>query len=344
MIIKPFVSIIIPCRNEERFISKCLDSIIANEYPKDQIEIIVVDGMSEDGTRAIVEGYADRYPFVGLLDNPLKITPTAMNIGIKNTRGEVIIRMDAHSEYPSHFISTCIECLDRTGADVVGGPVVTKPGAETLIARSIALATSHPFGVGNSKFRTSTKEGYVDTVPFGAYRRDVFDKVGLFDERLERNQDNEFSSRIVKNSGKIYFTPVLATSYYNQSTLKGLLKQALRTGFWNLATININIAAFRWRHFIPFIFVTVLVLTGFLAVKYSLSQYAFLFLFVLYAGIAIICSLQIALREGMRYVCILPWVFFLYHVFYGLGTWVGLLKMTILGGISNDSKPGKEKG
>lgn len=324
---KPFVSIIIPCRNEEKFIGKCLDSIIAQDYPKDRLEILVVDGMSDDGTRAIVEGYTDRYSFVKLVNNPKKITPSALNIGIRCAKGEIIVRMDAHAEYPQTYISTCIEYLDKMGADVVGGPVITKPGADTLIAKSIALATSHPFGVGNSKFRTSKQKGYVDTVPFGAYRRDVFKKVGLFDERLVRNQDNELSSRIIDSGGKIYLTPELTAYYYNQSTISGLLKQALRTGMWNIVTIKIKPAAFRWRHFVPFLFVTALLALGFLAQLHSGTQFAFFALVGLYGSVAGLSSIQIGIREGMKYTWILPVVFFLYHICYGFGTWAGIMKL-----------------
>jgi cellulose synthase/poly-beta-1,6-N-acetylglucosamine synthase-like glycosyltransferase len=324
---KPFVSIIIPCRNEEKFIGKCLDSIIAQDYLKDKLEVLVVDGMSDDGTRAIVEGYTDRYSFVKLVNNPKKITPSALNLGIRCAKGEVIVRMDAHAEYPQTYISTCIDYLDRTGADVVGGPVITLPGADTLIANSIALATSHPFGVGNSKFRTSKQNGYVDTVPFGAYRRDVFKEVGLFDECLVRNQDNELSSRIIDSGGKIYLTPELTAYYYNQSTISGLLKQALRTGMWNIVTIKIKPAAFRWRHFIPFLFVTALLVLGLFSMFYSPMQFTFIALVGLYGGAAVVGAIQIGLKRGMKYMWILPVVFLFYHVFYGLGTWLGVIKL-----------------
>ncbi|MBI3596512.1 MAG: glycosyltransferase family 2 protein [Nitrospirae bacterium] len=327
----PFITIIIPCRNEEKFISTCLKSIIASDYPKDRIEVLVVDGMSEDGTRAIIDDYVKRYAFIRLIDNPRKITPTALNTGITNAKGEIIIRMDAHAKYPPHYVSTCMKYLDRMDVDVVGGPVNTEPGADTLMGRSIALATSHPFGVGNSKFRASHEEGCVDTVPFGAYRREVFDKVGLFDERLVRNQDNELSSRIINKGGRIYLTPELLVTYYNQATLKGLLKQALITGMWNVVTIRINPASFRWRHFVPFIFVTALLALGFLAPLQPGLEFAFLSLVSLYGGAAGVSSLQIALREGAKYIWVLPVIFFLYHVCYGIGTWVGLLRMAFSG-------------
>jgi len=325
------VTVIILCRNEEKFIGRCLDSIIDQDYPKEKLEVLVVDGMSDDGTRAIVVGYTDRYSFVKLVDNPRKVTPVALNTGIRCAKGEVIVIMGAHAGYPRTYISTCIEYLDKTGADVVGGPVITMPGVNSLIAESIALATSHPFGVGNSRFRTSAKSGYVDTVPFGAYKRDVFKKVGIFDERLVRNQDNELSCRIIDSGGKIYLTPELSAYYYNQPTIGRLLKQALRTGMWNIVTIKINPAAFRWRHFVPFLFVTALLALGFLAPLHSGAQLAFLALVGLYVIAAVLSAVQIGIREGLKYTWILPVVFSLYHICYGFGTWAGLLKMTITG-------------
>jgi len=321
-----FVSIIMPCRNEEKYIKACLDSVVANDYPKDKLEILVVDGMSNDGTRRVVEECCEQYTFVHLFDNPEKITPFALNIGVRKSKGDVIIRMDAHAEYPSNFISKAMNVLDKTGADVVGGPILTLPSVDTLIARAIALITSHPFGVGDSKFRTSAKEGYVDTVPFGAYRREVFDRIGVFDECLLRNQDNEFHSRLIKAGGRIYLTPKLTARYYNQSTISGLAKQAFKTGMWNVLTLKVNPVAFRLRHFTPFVFVTAIMvslisslfLSGFTAIFLSISGS--------YGAAAIYSSLQLSRKNGLIYMFILPGIFFLYHVSYGFGTWAGLFK------------------
>lgn len=325
----PIVSIIIPCRNEEKYIGTCLKSIAANDYPKDRLEVLVVDGMSQDGTREIVEEYANRYSCIRLLDNPKRITPAALNIGIAHSSGEVIIRMDAHAEYQPDFVSQSVDWLRRTGADVVGGPIITKPGTKTLMAKAIALATSHPFGVGNSRFRTSKREGFVDTVPFGAYRREVFNQVGLFDERLVRNQDNELSARILRSGRKIYQTPRLTASYYNQATLLGLLKQATRTGMWNILTIKITPSAFRLRHFVPSVFVATLLALGVLAISYPWARFAFLALTGSYLSLAAICSLHIGLKGGGKNASILPVVFFLYHAAYGVGNLVGLVRMAL---------------
>ena len=321
------VSIIIPCRNEESFIGRCLDSVLANDYPNDGLEVLVVDGMSEDDTRLIVERYVNRHNFLKLLDNPSKITPVGLNIGINSAKGTVIIRMDAHSEYPPTYISTCIQYLDKTGADVVGGPIITKPSSRTFAATSIALATSHPFGVGNSRFRTSLTDGYVDTVPFGAYKREVFDRVGLFNEKLVRNQDNELSSHIAAGGGKIYLTSHLTVTYYNQVMLMGLLRQALRTGMWNIVTWKANPTAFRLRHFAPFAFVAVLLALVPLSLLSPGVRLTLLTLVGLYGSLAVLSSFSIGLKAGIRYVPFLPLVFFLYHISYGVGSLLGVFRV-----------------
>lgn len=323
----PFVSIVIPCRNEEKFISRCLDSIVASGYPRNKLEVLVIDGMSEDKTRKIVTEYTRQYHFIRLLNNLKKITPVALNLGIRNANGEIIVRMDAHAEYPVSYVSKCTEYLNITNADVVGGPIITIPSKDTFIAKCIALIISHPFGVGNSRFRTSIKKGYVDTVPFGAYRRDVFDKVGLFDERLVRNQDNEMSSRIIKNGGRIYFDPDLKVRYYNQSTISGLLRQAFRTGIWNIITVKINPSAFHGRHFVPLLFVTALLTSGLLALFHFWSFLVFLLLVCLYGVAAAVSSFHIGIRMGIRYAVFLPVIFFFYHVSYGMGSLIGILRI-----------------
>ena len=195
----PEVSVIVPCRNEVKYIAACLDSVLANDYPKERLEVLVVDGMSEDGTRAVVERYARTCPFIRLVDNPRRVTPAALNLGIASARGSAIMIMGAHAAYPSGYISELVTWLRHSGADAVGGRCVTRPGRESVTGRAIAAAVSHPFGIGNSHFRTGAAEPrWVDTVPFGCYRRDVFERVGVFDEELVRNQDDEFNHRILR--------------------------------------------------------------------------------------------------------------------------------------------------
>ncbi len=320
-------SVIIPCRNEERFIDRCCGSIIVQDYPKDKLEVLFVDGMSVDRTREIIRKYSERYPYIRLLENRKKITPSALNIGIRNAKGSIVIRMDAHSEYPAHYIRKGIEYLKTTGADVVGGPVDTIPGDNTLMAKGIALATSHPFGVGNSKFRTSKYEGYVDTVPFGVYRRQTFQKTGLFDERLVRNEDNELNSRIITAGGKIFSTPELTAVYYNQSTLRGLLSQAVRTGTANARAVIANPGAFRIRRFIPFFFVMSILVLMMVSLIYPQALLLLAGLVLLYVTAAALSTFAVLLREKTPTVLLLLLIFPVYHLVYGFGTISGFLEV-----------------
>lgn len=322
-------SVIVPCRNEEKFIAKCCESIVSQDYPKDKMEVLFVDGMSEDGTREIIKNYAGRYPFIRLIDNNKKITPCALNVGIRNAKGKIIVRMDAHTGYPPQYITKGIGHLKRTGADVVGGPIITKPGNDTVIAKSIALATSHPFGVGNSRFRTVKKECYVDTVPFGVYRREVFDRVRVFDERLARNQDNELCNRIINSGGKILLTPELTSEYYNQPTITGLIRQALKTGMWNVVTFRISPTAFRWRHFAPFAFVTSLLILFIASLIYPWAVQALIGLLLLYGSVAIFSTFTVWLKERTLGALLLPLVFPAYHISYGFGTLRGVVQMVL---------------
>ena len=309
----PFVSIIIPCRNEEKFIGKCLDSILAQDYPKDRLEVLVVDGMSEDGTREIVERYTDMslrarslachceqseaisardklrnlgiatsLPALAmtlkLLDNPKKVTPCALNIGIKNAKGEIILWMSAHSRYEKDYISKCVKYLKEYDADNVGGVMITLPRDNAFIGKAIATVLSHPFGVGNSVFRTGAKEPkWVDTVFGGCYKKEVFDKIGLFNESLVRSQDMEFNLRLKKTGGKILLAPDIVSYYYPKSNLKDFFIHNFEDGSWVTYPLKFGIKAFSWRHLIPLFFILGLVGTGILGIFFSPLLWLFLF-------------------------------------------------------------------
>jgi len=329
-----FVSAIIPVRNEERFIARCLDSIINNDYPKNRIEILVIDGMSNDGTREIIEEFRKTYTFLRLIDNPKRIVPTALNIGIKKAKGDIIIRMDSHVQYEKSYISKCVEYLIKTNAENVGGPIITLPSNGTRVAEAISIATSHTFGVGNSKFRTSKKEGYVDTVTFGAWPKEIFKEIGLFDEKLIRNQDIELNSRIRKKGGKIYLNPEIKSYYYSKDTLKALWKQNFENGKWNIYTSKIAPATLSWRHFVPLIFVFGIISSIFLFFLASLGgseeiSYLFLTLALFIPGSYVLSNLyftlKISFKRSLRYIPILPITFATLHFGYGLGSLWGLL-------------------
>ena len=214
----PLVSIIIPCRNEEKFIARCLNSVLGQDYPKDKIEILTVDGRSDDGTKQMIKKYIQQYPFIKLLDNPKRVTPAAFNIGIKNSYGELIIIMGAHSIYEKNYISKCVEHLKKYHADNVGGIWKIMPAKNTLINKAIVFASGSAFGAGNAYYRKGYSKGvkWVDTVFGGCYKKEVFEKIGLFNENLKRNQDLEFNLRLRKAGGKILLCPDIII-YYRQT-------------------------------------------------------------------------------------------------------------------------------
>ena len=307
------ISIIIPCWNEEKFIGKCLDSILEQDYPKDKIEVLVIDGMSEDKTREIIKEYSEKYPFVKLLENPQKFTPFALNIGIKNAKGEVILRIDAHAGYEKDYVSKCVKYLQEYNADNVGGVMKTLPREKTIAARAIALCLSHSFGVGGSQFRRGIdKPKWVDTVFNGCYKRDVFDKVGLFNENLIRSQDMEFNLRLKKAGGKILLHPeIVSYYYYPKSNLKDFFLHNIKDGIWAILPLKFVRIPLKLRHYIPLIFVLTLPL--------SIWPYILLSLFF---------SLEIAIREkDFRLFFIMPLAFGTRHIGYGLGSVWGIVKL-----------------
>lgn len=315
----PFVSVIAPCRNEVDFIARAVESILSNDYPSDQIELLVIDGMSDDGTRDIVRKMADEDGRIRMLDNPQKIVPTAMNIGIRAARGDYIVRIDCHTVFSADYISKCIEVSQRTGADNVGGYWTTLPGDDTSVAKAIAAATSCPFGVGNSTFRLKGPEQEVDTVPFGTYRKEVFETVGLYDQRLVRNQDIELNSRIRKSGGRIVISPEIELQYYNRATFRGIWQQSFNNGLWNPYTVWLVAGGLRLRHFIPMVFVLGLLLLtagAFLwwPIKWLLAAYLAPYL----SGAAFFAT-KCASKEKVSPLLAM-WSFIVLHVAYGFGS------------------------
>jgi len=323
----PFVSVIIPCRNEENFIGKCLGSFITSTYPADRLEILVVDGMSEDKTREIVASFSRNHRFVRLLVNPKRITPAALNLGIAESVGHIVIRADAHNTYSEDYVENCVRCLLSTGADNVGGPWITEPAADTLGARLVAALLSSPFGVGNSQFRISQKEGIVDTVPFGAFRRELFARIGDFNERLLRNQDYDFNARIRAAGGFIYQTPKLTTRYFPPASFGKLLRKTMRETQWHMRTVAENPRALGVRHLIPAAFVLLLLSLASIGVVHQQSRLALGAFLLTYALVALLFSMRAAARYGWDLLWVLPFGFFLFHASYGVATFAGLLRL-----------------
>ena len=342
-----FLTIVIPMRNEEAYVGRCLDSILPQVRGGDDVEVLLVDGQSTDCTREIAQAYADRDPRVRVIDNPGRIVPTAMNLAIREARGDVIMRLDCHAEYADDYVDACLRVLARTGADNVGGYMATRPGSDTPVGRAIAAATSSVFGVGGSRFRVGGgEETEVDTVPFGCFRREVFDKVGPFDERLVRNQDIEMNTRIRRHGGRIVISPEIRLTYYTRSTYAGLRQQAFYNGLWNPYTLYLLGGGIRPRHLVPMLFVLSLPALAAL----GLVWWGFWAVLAAEAGLYLAASLVMAWRAARRgdaSTLRVMAAFWQLHVAYGVGSLWGLvtapLKLRRRGAGKGDEVPAERR-
>jgi len=324
----PTISIIIPILNEEKYIANCLDSIVQSDYDKDKIEVLLVDGGSRDKTVEIIKKYQKQYFFLKLLTNRKKIVPVAMNIGIKESKGEYIIRLDAHSSYPKDYFSKLINWHQKLNAQNVGVVVVTDVKNRTKKSLSIKEVLSHPLGVGNSDFRTGVDEvKEVDTVPFGCYKREVFEKYGLYDEQLIRNQDIELNKRIINQGGKIYLIPDVKCTYYARENFKDLAKNNYSNGFWNILTAYYTkrLNSLSLRHFIPLFFVLSLLMPILLSFYDTKLLYISLFSLSSYFALVIIMSLKLKNQSNSFIYLVIS--FFVLHFSYGLGSLMGIFSV-----------------
>lgn len=324
------VSVIIPCWNEEKYISQCLDSIIANDYPKEKLEVLVVDGISQDKTREVVKSYAQKYNFIKLVDNLKRFKPYAFNLGIQKADGEIIMIVGAHASIEKDYISQCVKYLNEYQADNVGGVMVTVPRENTLLAQSIALALSSPFGVGNARFRIGSKKPIlVDTVFGGCFRKELFRKIGFFNEELIHSQDLEFNLRLKKHGGKILLVPEIKSYYYALSDFKSYCRHNFRNGLWAVYPLKfVQHIPVSVRHLVPLVFVSSLITSGIL----GLFSPAFLWLLGLISSLYLMTSLyysaKIALaQKNLRLVLVMPFIFSTLHLVYGFGSLVGFFKV-----------------
>lgn len=323
------LSVVCPIYNEEKYIAKCIDSILAQDYPKDDLEVIFVDGMSTDRTREIVAEYTAKYPFIRLIDNPERIVPPAMNKGILASKGDVIMRLDAHSTYASNYFSVLVKALDDYGADNVGAVCRTDVLNKTPKALAIKEVLSNKFGVGNSAFRTGVnKVMEVDTVPFGCWRRDVFDKYGLYDVRLVRNQDIELNKRILRGGGKILIVPDTYCTYLARENYKALAKNNFGNGKWNILTVfyTKQFDSLSIRHFIPLAFVLSLILPLLCSVIYWPIAFVALLSLLAYLGLVGAISAKLSISKNLNFRYLIA-SFIVLHVSYGWGSLVGLLSL-----------------
>jgi len=329
----PRVSIIIATRNEEDTIIKCIKSIMQQNYPAEKMEIIIADGLSNDNTVKMIHEASKQYKVpVKVIKNEKYIQSSGWNLGIKESSGNIILIVSAHSSIENNYVERCVYYLQRTGASNVGGPMLAV--GKGYIGKIIEFVHHSFFGLGGGHFHNKNLEGYVDTVYLGAWPKKVFVEVGLFDEHLERNQDIEFNARIRKNNGKVYLTPDIRSYYYCRDTLKGLWNQNFMNGKWVIFTKKIAPYCFSWRHFIPLVFVGTLIVCGISSIigwSFGLDTFAllsflvFFTIIISYIFINLFLSFQISFEKGLKYFAVLPIVFSTLHFSYGLGSIVGLV-------------------
>jgi succinoglycan biosynthesis protein ExoA len=340
---QPLVSVLVPMRNEERYIEACLCSLAAQDYPHDRFEVLVIDGASTDRSRDLAQQFTFADDFhVRILDNPARKTAPGLNIGLTAARGEVIIRVDGHAEVAPDFLSQSVAALRDTDADAVGGPIESV--AQGLIGEAIALAMSSPFGVGNAAFRYSREPQYTDTVAFAAYRRDVFDRIGGFAEDIDFGEDDEFNYRLGDFGGKIYLTPSIRSLYHTRSSLPALFRQYRAYGRAKVQVLRRHPAQARLRQFVPASFVGVLGGLSLASPVLRPLRRALPLVIGLYAIAAVAASVRIASQRGWRYAPVLPLAFACLHLSYGLGFLESLLAQhdestTTRGNVGEDFSP-----
>ncbi|HEX9062338.1 MAG TPA: glycosyltransferase family 2 protein [Clostridia bacterium] len=326
----PFVTAMIVVRNEEKYIGKCLRSLLEQSYPANRYEILVIDGFSDDDTLAKAMEAEEKYSLrksdneeiqtkvsVRYIGNPKRILASGWNIGINEAAGDYVIRIDAHGFADKDFILKSVETILKVDDAVcVGGAMKTEAISEK--GQLIASVLSSPFGIGNSKFRYSQKAQYVDTVAFGLYRKEIFSKVGYFDESLARNQDNDMHRRIRDSGGKFYLNPEIKSTYHPRETIKSMLKQAFNNGKWNIVTFKKDPKSLSIRHLVPLLFVMGILgclLLGFINPLFGIILLA-VFAVHLTMGIAFAAKKTRSIGKVL-YMCIL---FLLLHLSYGVGS------------------------
>ena len=323
------VSFVVVARNAEKYLPNILKDILNQNYSKKQLELILIDGRSEDKTLQLMMDFKNSHNdfVIKVFDNPKKNLASGWNIALANSIGDIIIRVDAHTSISSDFINENIKALDG-GEDIVGGQLFVAV-FDRSDASVLALADTSRFGGGVANFRNLGQDNYIDSIAHAAYRRKVFEKVGGYDERLGRTEDNEMHYRIKKAGFKIYFSSKIRSCHIPRSNLRELLKQKYFNGFWIGLTMGIQPRCFRIRHFVPLFFVAALL--SFIILGIINGFWCFLFMLI---GIYLIPAIFFSLKSmktahpQVKILCLrLPAIFFLMHLMYGLGTLIGLVNM-----------------
>ncbi|HYV28571.1 MAG TPA: glycosyltransferase family 2 protein [Candidatus Eisenbacteria bacterium] len=320
----PLVTVIMPVRNEEKFLSRCLDSLLENDYPQERMEFLIADGMSNDSSREILTEYSRRFAFIRVLDNPGRIVPTGLNEAIRQAKGEIIVRVDAHTVFAPDYIRQCVHLLQTTGASNVGGP--QRSVGKDYQSEAIAVATTSRFAAGDAKFRFSENEAWVETVYLGAWWKETLVQLGGFNEEWVVNQDFEMNHRLRRAGGKILLSPAIKCEYSVRPSLIALAKQYFRYGFWKVKTIEAYPESLRWRQ---------LVAPGFVAASVaSLALAAWMWSPALVLGLVYVlsnlfASAVCAWKRGWHCLPILPLTFAIIHFSWGFGFWSGLFRFGV---------------
>lgn len=323
------VSVVIPCYNENRTIKVVLEAIQRQTYPAEFIEVVIADALSSDGTRERIAEFQAAHPdmHIKIVDNPQRIIAAGLNIAIGNSNGQVVTRMDAHAIPAADYIEKSLSALDAGLGANVGGVIDVQPGADTWIARAIAVATSHPLGVGDARYRTSSVATEADTVAFGTFSRETFDRIGGYDESLLVNEDYEFNTRIRQSIGKIWIDPGIRAVYYSRADLKSLARQYFTYGFWKLRMLRRYPSTLRWRQALPPLFILGLLMLLLFSTFWFPALILLLSVIALYLGILLIGAVMVARkRKQISHIFGVPLAIMTMHFSWGSGFWWSLFR------------------
>jgi len=325
----PKVSVIVPCYNEEKTIGLLLEAIYSQSFSRSEMEVIIADGCSVDGTRRVIADFQTAHPdlAVQVTDNPCKTIPAALNAAIRVCHGEIILRLDAHSVPSVDYVANSLAALEAGKGTVVGGIWQIKPGGPGWMARAIAAAAAHPLGVGDALYRFTSQAGPVDTVPFGAYARALVDRIGLYDETLLTNEDYEFNARVRLGGGVVWLDPAIRSGYFARPDLKALSRQYYRYGFWKFRMLRRYPGTLRWRQALPPVFLLSLVVLAILAIFWPLARVVLGLEAGLYVLVLLAAGVQQAVkRRDIGLAAGIPLAIATMHVSWGWGFVVSVVK------------------
>jgi glycosyltransferase involved in cell wall biosynthesis len=324
----PAISVVMPCRNERAHIAACVRSILRQENVPGGFEVLVVDGMSDDGTREILSEFAAMDDRLKLIDNPQRITSCAFNAGIRHARGRFIALLGAHNVYAADYLRSCLAVTEGTGADNVGGSMICR--GESWLQKAIAASHHSGFSAGGARWHDFAYEGPADTVFGGFYRAEVFAKIGVFDETLVRNQDDELNLRLTRAGGRIWQSPLIKSWYYPRSSLSALFRQYLQYGYWKVKVIQKHHLPASIRHLVPGAFAASLLGLPLLAVIFPVALWLWLAILGLYLCSSLVAAALVARAQHWSYIAVLPAIFACYHFAYGLGFLLGIVDFVAL--------------